>query len=504
MIQAALAEELAILGEIVARAPAAIALVWGPEHWVRLVNDRWTETFPGGRLERGRGFAEALPEAARVVIPLLDRVLATGEAVRSTEMPIPAEGPHTLAGYRYFTFTMSRVQTAGGGGVLIVATETTTEVARRRQLEHELAVERGVVDVLQRNLLPMQCPDLPGLELAARYVPASAEAEVGGDWYDVLPLGGDRLGLVIGDVTGHGLPAAATMGQLRHALRAYAAEGHSPAQTLERLDRLLALQDQMATVLYTVIEAGTGSLVMASAGHPPPLKVAANGAAEYLPVPRHAPLGAGSVNGYQEIESTLEPRGALLLYTDGLVETRRLPLPVGLDRLRRVAHESPADPDAACDHILRSMRSDAGTDDDTALLLCRAVPLPLDRLRLRLPAAPQALATLRATLRTWLRGAGVDRDEADEIVVACNEACANAVEHAYALTRGVVEIEAARRADTITLTIRDRGHWRPPGATPRGRGMVLMRALTDECEVRATPQDTTVHLRRRVRTAGCE
>jgi serine phosphatase RsbU (regulator of sigma subunit)/anti-sigma regulatory factor (Ser/Thr protein kinase) len=500
MVQSTLAEVLTILGEIVARAPAAIALVWGREHRVRLVNDRWAESFPSGRPEKDRTFAEAIPEAARVLVPLLDRVLATGEPVRGTEMPIPSEGPQSQAGYRYFTFTMSRVGGTRGNGVLIVATEATAEVARRRQLEHELAVERGVVDVLQRNLLPGRCPELPGIELAARYVPASAEAEVGGDWYDVLPLGGDRLGLAIGDVTGHGLAAAATMGQLRHALRAYAAEGHSPAQILERLDRLLASQEQMATLLYAMIEAGTGRLVMASAGHPPPLKIDAGGAAEYLPGARHAPLGAGSVIRYEETAATLEPHAALLLYTDGLVEARSLSLPVGLERLRLVAGEGPDDPEAACDHILRAMRADERGDDDTALLLCRAVPLPRDHLRLRLPATPPVLATLRATLRTWLRGVGMNEDEADELIVACSEACANVVEHAYALTRGMVEIEAARRADAITLTVQDRGHWRPPGRTLRGRGMALMRALTDEVEVHPTARGTTVHLRRRLQS----
>jgi serine phosphatase RsbU (regulator of sigma subunit)/anti-sigma regulatory factor (Ser/Thr protein kinase) len=492
-----LAEERAILGEIVSRAPAAIALLWGPEHRIRLVNDRWRETFPGGEA-LGRTIAEAVPEAS-VVAPLADRVFTTGEPLRGTDMPFPAGGPPALGGYRYFTFTMSPVPGAAGGcgGVLVLGVETTAEVRRRRDLERELAAERGIADVLQRSLLPAGLPELPGLALAARYVPGVG-AQVGGDWYDVISLGGDRVGLAIGDVTGCGVEAASAMGQLRHALRGYALEGHPPAGVLERLDHLLEHQDQMATALYAVLEVSTGCLVFASAGHPPALVVAGDGPAAYLSGPRHAPLGTRLTSTYEQSATTLAPGATLLLYTDGLVEERGRPIQDGLERLREAAGRGPADPELLCDQILATMQPGGSGHDDAALLVLRTVPLSPDRFRLQFPARPAVLSMLRPMLRRWLDDAGASPDEAHEIVIACNEACTNAIEHAYALASGGLEVEAANQGGEITIAVRDRGRWRPPRGLHRGHGLVLIRALIDDLRVERTARGTEVHLRRRL------
>ena len=166
-------------------------------------------------------------------------------------------------------------------------------------------------------------------------MPGSADVGVGGDWYDVIPLGGDRLGLVIGDVDRSRAQAASIMGQLRHALRAYAIEGHPPAKIIERLDYLLEQQDQMATVLYAVFEVSTGTLVYVNAGHPPALLASFEGSVQYLASPRHAPLGTMMTAEYQETTVVIPPNSTLLFYTDGLVEARERSIQEGLDRLLR-------------------------------------------------------------------------------------------------------------------------------------------------------------------------
>jgi anti-sigma regulatory factor (Ser/Thr protein kinase) len=492
-----LAEERAILSEVVARTPAAIALIWGADHRIRLLNDRWLETFPARGATIDRTLEHVLPEVGSLLAPLLDRVYMTGEAFRGTDLPFPFGGPESLAGYRYFTFTVSPVSGLGDGigGVLVVGTETTDDVRRQHHIESELATERGIADVLQRSLLPVRLPQLPGIALAARYMPGSTGVEVGGDWYDVIPLGGDRLGLVIGDVTGHGIQAASIMGQLRHALRAYAVEGHPPAKIIERLDYLLEQQDQMATVLYAVFEVSTGTLVYVSAGHPPMLLASPEGSVRYLAGPRHAPLGTMMTAEYQETTVVIPPNATLLFYTDGLVEARGRSMQEGLDRLFGTVGGAAADLESLCDQLLDRMHPE-DSRDDVAILALATIPLSTDRLRLQLAARPSVLPTLRPTLMKWLSDSGANKEEAQEIVVATSEACMNAIEHAYALASDPFEVELIASRGEIMVTVRDRGRWREPRGRERGYGFTLMRALTDDLVVESTAGGTEVHMRR--------
>jgi anti-sigma regulatory factor (Ser/Thr protein kinase) len=502
-VEAALVQERAILKEVVARAPAAIALLWGPEHRVRLFNAQWLECFPEARESLGRRVEDALPEPASVLMPLLQRVRETGEPFAGTNISFRSQGALALAGRRYFTFTASPVPVhADSDGVLVVGMETTEEVRRRRQLERELASERGIADVLQRSLLPGKLPDFPGIAFAARYVPGSTEVGVGGDWYDVIPLGGGCIGLAMGDVVGHGIDSVSTMGQLRHALRAYALEGHGPAGILERLDRLLEPQGQMATLLYAVFELSNRKLVFVSAGHPPALLVAADGSARYLSGRPYTPVGTGLTTRYQETVTTLDPNFTLVLYTDGLVEDRCAPIQEGLERLRRAAGTGAADVEDFCDSILNVLRPRGSDRDDVALLVLRDTPLPQDRLRLELPARAAALAGLRSTLGIWLRDAGASPDELYEIVTACNEACMNAIEHGYGLDAGPVEIEAECRQGEIAIGVRDRGRWRPHRGPHQGYGLAIMRALTDETCVHSSTEGTQLLMRRRLQKAN--
>lgn len=199
--------------------------------------------------------------------------------------------------------------------------------------------ERNISITLQGSLLPKTPARTDGLTVAAGYQPSGPASGVGGDWFDVIELPGDSIGLVMGDVMGHGVTAAAFMGQVSVALRAYAFEGRGPAAVLDRLDRLLNADDgpRMATIVYATID-GTGRLRFANAGHPPPLLVGPDGRAEYLRQALSQPIGIRIPNRpHREHVTTLAPGSTLVLYTDGLVERRDRPVDAGLDELARIA-----------------------------------------------------------------------------------------------------------------------------------------------------------------------
>jgi serine phosphatase RsbU (regulator of sigma subunit)/anti-sigma regulatory factor (Ser/Thr protein kinase) len=369
-------------------------------------------------------------------------------------------------------------------------------------IEHSLLYERehSLVEAFQRNLLPERLPQPPGVELAARYLPGGRRAEVGGDWYDAIPLEDGRIGLAIGDVVGHGLEAAALMGRLRNALRAYAHEGHSPAAALRHLDRMV--QDlepgRTATIVYLVIAEDASSVCYAIAGHPPPLVVGPEGDARFLEGGRSVPIGVLPDTTYREHRCALPAGAALLLYTDGLVERRDAGLDDGLERLRDAVGAAHADPNSLCDRAVSAMLGDAPADDDVAMLVLRNTPIGGDRLALAIPADPKELRRLRSTLGQWLEVAGADTEEIRAIQLACHEACSNVIEHAYRFGEDQLEVEAALREGEVAITIRDRGGWREPRESNRGRGLPLIEGLMDEVEVSPGRSGTTVVMRRRL------
>jgi serine phosphatase RsbU (regulator of sigma subunit) len=227
--------------------------------------------------------------------------------------------------------------------------------------------ERDAALTLQRSLLPQLLPRVEGVSFAWRYLPGAAGTHIGGDWYDVIPLDQGRVALVIGDVMGRGLQAAALMGQLRATARAHASTETGPAEVLRRLDTALARleQDQITTALFAVLDPAARSLTVAAAGHLPPL-VCSGEVASYLDVTPGPPLGAG-VADYAELQVTLPEGAMILLYTDGLVEDRQLPVDAGLETLR-AAVEGVTTPEQMCDVALAALGRDTQHDDDTAVL----------------------------------------------------------------------------------------------------------------------------------------
>jgi sigma-B regulation protein RsbU (phosphoserine phosphatase) len=236
--------------------------------------------------------------------------------------------------------------------------------------------ERTVAETLQRALLPAKLPELPGMSAAVRYVPASDGVDIGGDWYDVIPLPGGDVGIVLGDVTGHGLEAAALMAQLRHGLRAYALENLTPAEIAERLDRLIYTPDleRLATLIYAVI-APDRSMRFVNAGHLPPLIVSSDGSTRLLDKPGGLPIGC-QAGPYTTQEAQLDPGDVLVLYTDGLVERRGESIDEGIARLRAAVATAPADAHELADHVLRNLLPWSGGEDDIALMTVRPEPVP--------------------------------------------------------------------------------------------------------------------------------
>jgi anti-sigma regulatory factor (Ser/Thr protein kinase) len=359
-------------------------------------------------------------------------------------------------------------------------------------LEHE----HRVAMLLQRSLLPRRLVDVVGISVAARYLPASDE--VGGDWYDVFELSGGRIGIAIGDVVGHGIRAATLMGQLRTALHAYAMQGHGPARTLELVDRYVqAMPDYaMATAIYAVLDCDTGELCMASAGHLPPVVIGPR--SRILEVSPSPPLGAIPYSRCREQATVLETGETLLLYTDGLVERRGIPLTESMDALLDVVRTA-ASAEDACRLALEHMVPPEGLRDDAALLAVENRQVPVE-LRLRLAAEPAALADLRRTVRRWLRHrTSAAESDVTEITMAVDEACANAIEHAYSPGPAEVELRAALTGDQVVFTVIDSGRWRTPRGEDRGRGLTIMDAAMDSVDVRATASGTTVVMRRAAR-----
>jgi serine phosphatase RsbU (regulator of sigma subunit) len=263
---------------------------------------------------------------------------------------------------------------------MLVAAELAHRTALALDNARLLARERAAAETLQRSLLP-KLSDVPGLRVAARYLPANNHAQVGGDWYDVLPLPDGDIGLAIGDVMGHDLEAAAAMGQLRSVLRAFAWDGAVPALALSRLDHLVGGLEmgRLATAVYGRLRLspdGGGHLEYANAGHPAPVLRLPDGATELLEG-AHAPMiGLPAVSERSTARVAIPAGATLVLYTDGLVEDRIRAADQGIEQLRRVLETAPADcrPDDLCELILDRLRPSQQSDDDIALLVLQLDP----------------------------------------------------------------------------------------------------------------------------------
>ncbi|MEV7427386.1 MULTISPECIES: SpoIIE family protein phosphatase [unclassified Streptomyces] len=351
--------------------------------------------------------------------------------------------------------------------------------------EHDLA------EGLQQAMLPRRIPAVEGAEIAVRYRSARLGRDIGGDWYDVIPLPGGRVGTVIGDVQGHDTHAAAVMGQLRIVLRAYAAEGHTPATVMARASVFLHEldTDRFATCVYAEADLTTGLVQVVRAGHVDPLVRDADGSCRRVLVPGGLPLGLSAAFGVLDypVETVeLDPGQALLLYTDGLVEQPGADLDDGMQLLAGLVADGPRDLQALADRLCEVVDARGGEDDVAVLLLRRGGARPersAGRLQQHVPKAdPQALSTVRHMIRAAVSAWGAG-ERSDGIELAADELITNALTHAESAATVVVRVlpRAERR---IRVEVEDGSsalpHRRDAGASGvSGRGLLLVEELAD-------------------------
>ncbi|MFG1953379.1 SpoIIE family protein phosphatase [Micromonospora sp. NPDC048830] len=364
------------------------------------------------------------------------------------------------------------------------------ENARLYEAEHRIA------STLQHSLLPRSLPQLPGAVVASRYLPSSTDVEVGGDWYDVIRPDGELV-LVIGDVVGKGVRAAAAMGQLRNALRAYVLEGYDPGEALTRLNRLVCSVEQLsfATVVCLRFDPGTGRLRYASAGHPSPLLIKGGDVTLLHDRALGPPVGAIPATTYRTVADTLTTGTRLLLYTDGLIEDRQLGIDAALGQLREDATQPGEHVSDLIDAVVARVAVRPRRDDVAVLALEATEP---HRFSLRLPADPTRLSVLRKRLEDFLVAHRVGATDVFDLTVAVSEAAANAIEHPVEPAEPTIGVEVTVADGEVVATVRDSGRWREPtGAGFRGRGLALIRAL-GELTVSRSAEGTEVTLRRRL------
>jgi PAS domain S-box-containing protein len=254
-------------------------------------------------------------------------------------------------------------------GTMGVAIDVTAREQRAAAVARELEEEHDLVEALQRAILPTTLPSVANVTLAIRYVAAAGPTFVGGDWYAAVPLADGRLGLAIGDVAGHGLPAVADMADARFSLRALALGEQDPAVVLARLSHVVELfeDETLITALYGMIDPVRHTWSYASAGHLPPVVRLADGTTTLLPQTPQAPLGLRA--DYQQFETPLPAGATIVLYTDGLVERRGESIETGLQRLVAACRNGSPDPEELCDQLLALLLDEHSNHDDAALLV---------------------------------------------------------------------------------------------------------------------------------------
>ncbi|OBH28015.1 PAS domain S-box protein [Mycobacterium sp. E342] len=498
--------------------PALLVGLEGPDHRFIAVNAAYRTLSPPidtiGLLVR-----EVYPELeSQQILPMFDRVYETGEPQSGTEWRVQAdfEGSGTAQEHFFdFIVTARRGDDGSIEGVQLAFIDVTDRVrarlaaeSRMQELSERYRNVRDSATVMQQALLAPSVPVVPGADVAAEYLVAAEDTAAGGDWFDAIPLG-DRLVLIVGDVVGHGVEAAAVMSQLRTALRMQILAGYPVAEALAALDRFHqhVPGSKSATVCVGSLDFVTGEFQYCTAGHPPPLLVGADADARYLVPSGAGPLGSGT--GFPMRTEFLDVGDAVMLYTDGLIERPGRPPAASTAEFADLAANiaggqggfvigsSTRPIDRICSETLELLLRPTGYNDDITLLAAqrRTPPPPL---QITVDATIQAARAVRGRLRQWLSDVGAASDDISDIVHAISEFVENAVEHGYAteVFDGIV-VEASLAGDgKLYASVIDHGQWKDhrEGEQGRGRGLAMAEALVSSAHVTHGPDGTTARL----------
>ncbi|MFE9774693.1 SpoIIE family protein phosphatase [Streptomyces sp. NPDC005931] len=449
-----------------------------PEVWPELWRAEWRTEWPDAPVRAMPTLAAALREGRARIWPAgspLEEALSGVGPGGLAMLPLPAgnrmagacligwDAPHDFGADERALLTAA----AGLAGQALMR-------ARAFDAEHEL------VGMLQRQLLPRRLPRLPGAVAVARYLPSTAGLELGGDWYDVIPLPDNHVALVIGDVQGHSAGAATLMGQMRTALRAYAVEGHPPDVVVSHANRLLMDMetDLFATCCYVDVDMEEGTAWCVRAGHLPPVLRHPDGGTEIAEVEGGPPLGVVTQADFPMSPLRLHPGTMLVLTTDGLVESTEADIDQGMDRLAR--HLSRSDP-AHLGLVADALLGNAPRSDDVALLLLRYDGMARRPLRESWTVwrVPQAVGHARRFTRRTLRSWGVTQD-LDAILLVVSELVTNALVH----TDGQVRLDLTVVNGRLRLAVADASPRSPVKPTSigweatGGRGILLVEAVS--------------------------
>jgi serine phosphatase RsbU (regulator of sigma subunit)/integral membrane sensor domain MASE1/anti-sigma regulatory factor (Ser/Thr protein kinase) len=402
-------------------------------------------------------------------------------------------------------------------GLFIAAESHERDVATRNAAtaghaahEFELAArqERNLAIQIQRSLLPDRLPQLHDVRIAARHEAANEAFEVGGDWYDAIQLGDGRIGLVVGDIVGHGIEAMTSMGRLRTALGALAIHNDDPASLLIEVDEFVRGPDGIgfATVFYAIVDHERGSVQYSSAGHPPALMVAVNRETTWLDQGQGEPLYGEPSHARPRGSAPVQPGATFILYSDGLIERRGESLDVGLARLERLAAElSDQGPEAICDGLISAFRVGASGQDDVVVLVMKVAPDEPARYHETFPATPDELRRIRVSVSAWAVDQALSESTRDDLLIAVGEATANAVRHAYpSESPGRVTVSIKPSDHVLEVAVIDNGTWRSSAGESKypGMGTPIIRAVTQEFQTESTRSGTQVTFHVPISTSG--
>lgn len=495
--------------------PMLLVGLEGPDHRFVAVNGAYRVLSPPVD-PIGLPARDVYPELVNQgIIQMFDRVYESGEPQSGTEWRVQADFAGAgQAQERYFDFIVSPRRAEDGTieGVQLAFTDVTnrvqTRMAAEARLEELSARYRNVRDsatVMQQALLAPSVPVIPGADVTAQYLVAAEDTAAGGDWFDAIPLG-DRLVLVVGDVVGHGVEAAAVMSQLRTALRMQLVAGYPIAEALEAVDRFRkhVPGSNTATICVGALDFATGEFQYCTAGHPPPLLVTSDTTSRYLEPSGAGPLGSGT--GFPVRTEFFDVGDSILLYTDGLIERPGRPLGASTAEFAELAANiaggqrgfvigSSVRPiDRICSETLELLLRSTGYSDDVTLLAVqrRTPPAPLN---MAVDATLHAARAVRNRLRQWLSEIGANADDISDVVHAISEFVENSVEHGYAtdVSDGIVVEATLSGNGDLHVSVIDRGRWKDhrEGETGRGRGLAMAEALVSQAHVSHGPDGTT-------------